>query len=76
MVRDIMTDLKGIIEKSAFGVCSFVGERIGVSVSNVRLYFIYLSFVGLGSPIIIYLFMLFWLNIKRYVKNSRNLIWQ
>ena len=63
------------MEKSAFGVCSYLGDKMGVASARVRLYFIYLSFATLGSPVIIYLFLAFWLNIKRYIKNSRNLIW-
>ncbi|RMG81189.1 MAG: PspC family transcriptional regulator, partial [Bacteroidetes bacterium] len=42
----------------------------------VRVYFIYLSFVTFGSPVILYLFLAFWLNIKRYIKQKRNVIWE
>lgn len=63
------------LEKSAFGVCSYLGEKMGIASSNVRLYFIYSSFVTLGSPLIIYLFMAFWLNFKRYAHNTKELIW-
>lgn len=65
-----------MMERSAFGVCSYLGDKMGLASARVRMYFIYLSFVTLGSPIIIYLFVAFWLNIKRYIKNSRNWIWE
>jgi phage shock protein C len=65
---------KQTLEQSAFGVCSFLGERIHVPTSRVRLYFIYLSFAALGSPILVYLFIAFWLNINRYIKQYRNFI--
>ncbi|MBR9922680.1 MAG: PspC family transcriptional regulator [Bacteroidetes bacterium] len=65
-----------MLERSAFGVCSYLGDRMGVASSRVRLYFIYISFAALGSPIIIYLFAAFWLNLKRYIRNQRNVIWR
>lgn len=64
------------MERSAFGVCSYLGDKMGLASARVRMYFIYLSFAALGSPIIIYLFVAFWLNVKRYIKNSRNLRWE
>lgn len=71
-----MQELKDILERSAFGVCSYLAEKMGLATSRVRLYFIYISFVALGSPIIFYLFAAFWLNIKRYIKRKRGVIWQ
>jgi phage shock protein C len=71
-----MKRMKDVLERSAFGVCSYLGEKMGVASATVRLYFIYLSFAALGSPIIVYLFLAFWLNIKRYIKRSRNLLWE
>ncbi|MBI5916325.1 MAG: PspC domain-containing protein [Bacteroidetes bacterium] len=67
--------MKDLMERRLFGVCSYLGEKMGVASSRVRMYFIYLSFVALGSPIIIYLFVAFWLNVKRYIKNRRDWIW-
>lgn len=64
------------MERSAFGVCSYLGEKMGLASARVRMYFIYLSFVALGSPIIVYLFFAFWLNAKRYIRSKRNLIWE
>ncbi|MFZ1496025.1 MAG: PspC family transcriptional regulator [Saprospiraceae bacterium] len=68
--------LKNEVEKSAFGVCSYLGEKIGVASTKVRMYFIYTSFIAVGSPLIIYLFLAFWINIKNYVRNKRSLIWE
>lgn len=70
-----MKEFKSILERSAFGVCNYLGHKMGISSARVRLYFIYISFVALGSPIIFYLFAAFWLNVKRYIKSKRNLIW-
>ena len=73
---DTLNRIKDLLERSAFGVCSYLGEKIGVASARVRVYFIYLSFAALGSPIIVYLFIAFWLNIKRYIKQKRNLVWE
>ena len=70
-----MAHIKDILERSAFGVCSYLGNKIGVASSRVRLYFIYLSFATLGSPVLIYLFIAFWLNIRQYIKNQRSIYW-
>jgi len=71
-----MNTLKDLMERSAFGVCSYLGEKMGLASSRVRMYFIYLSFVALGSPVLLYLFLAFWLNIKRYIRSKRNLLWE
>jgi len=65
---------KDIIHRSAFGVCSYIGRKIGIASSKVRIYFIYLSFLTLGSPVIIYLFFAFWLDVKRLFKPVRSLL--
>ncbi len=71
----MINDLKNLLEKSAFGVCSYLGEKMGIASARVRMYFIYASFIALGSPLIIYLVAAFWLNVKRYIKQRRNLLW-
>jgi len=55
------------LEKSAFGVCQQVGEWMRINPATIRMYFIYLSFITFGSPLVIYLFMAFWLNIRKYI---------
>ena len=70
----MMNLLKVAVEKSVFGVCSYLGEKMGVRTGRVRLYFIYLTFATLGSPILIYLMTAFWLNVKKYIRNSKNML--
>ena len=67
-----MNSFKSFLEKYGFGVCNFIGERIGVAASRVRLYFIYLTFVAMGSPIFLYLVAAFWLNIIKYFREDKN----
>lgn len=61
----IMNRIKDILELQWFGVCTWWAEKLGVSLSKVRLFFIYLSFLTIGSPIIVYLMMGFVLDIRK-----------
>jgi phage shock protein C len=70
-----MSWLKYAIEKSAFGVCETLGEKLGISTGRIRLYFIYTSCLTLGSPVIFYLIAAFWLNIRRYQQEGRTRVW-
>jgi phage shock protein PspC (stress-responsive transcriptional regulator) len=64
------------IETNVFGVCAYLGEKFNIASSNIRLYFIYLSFFTFGSPIIIYFFIAFWMNVKQYITyGKRNPLW-
>ena len=66
-----MNKLKTFIEWKAFGVCAAIGERLGIATSRIRMWFIYVSFLTLGSPVIIYMVMAFWMNMKRYILAAR-----
>ncbi len=57
-------------EQQAFGVCEWWGKKLGIKTTNIRMYFIYLSFFTFGSPIIIYFIMVFILEHKNYFKPS------
>jgi phage shock protein PspC (stress-responsive transcriptional regulator) len=69
-----MRKLKDFFEYQIFGVCERIGEKMGIATSSVRMYFIYMSFLTFGSPIIVYLFLAFWLNIRRYWRWQKSLI--
>jgi phage shock protein PspC (stress-responsive transcriptional regulator) len=62
-----MNKIRAYLELNAFGVCTAIGEKIGIASSKIRMWFIYISFLTFGSPIIIYMIMAFWLNIKKYI---------
>ena len=62
------------LEKYGFGVCQYIGNKMGISSSTIRKYFIYMSFITIGSPLIIYLFTAFWLDIKRHLRDRDNVI--
>jgi len=68
--------LKASLEKSVFGVFAYIGEKMGIQSSKLRLHFIYASFITLGSPLIIYFILLFWLNIRKYLRKTYTLIFE
>ncbi len=63
-----MNRFKHFIEWQVFGVCSYIGDKIGIATTTIRKHFIYISLLTMGSPIVVYMFIAFWVNIK-------NLIW-
>jgi phage shock protein PspC (stress-responsive transcriptional regulator) len=70
-----MNRFKSFVEWNAFGVCSAIGNRMGIATSRIRLYFIYTSLLTMGSPIIIYLVLAFWRNMRNYVKAAKRNPW-
>ena len=64
-----------LIEQSTFGVCSRIGEKLGIASSSIRKYFIYASCFTFGSPIVVYFALLFWMNIKRHMKYRGRMFW-
>jgi phage shock protein PspC (stress-responsive transcriptional regulator) len=69
-----MKQIPFMIGRSAFGVCSYLGKKMGLSTDVVRLHFIYASFATLGSPVIFYLIVAFWINIRKYINGSRTVV--
>jgi phage shock protein PspC (stress-responsive transcriptional regulator) len=66
-----MTKLKYFIEQRAFGVCTALGERMRISSDKIRLWFVYISFFTLGSPIIIYFVLAFWRQMRNYIRTGK-----
>jgi len=63
----IMQKLRDFLELHAFGVCSALGERLGIASAKIRMWFIYISFLTLGSPVIVYFVLAFLRSIKHYM---------
>ncbi len=70
-----MNNLRVFFEKQAFGVCSWWGEKLGITPSKIRIYFIYASFATLGSMFFIYLIMAFILQVRNYTRPKRTRVW-
>jgi phage shock protein PspC (stress-responsive transcriptional regulator) len=66
-----MDQVRHYIEWHLFGVCTRIGEYLGISTVTIRKYFIYTSCLTFGSPVIVYLVMAFWMNIRRYILSAR-----
>ena len=62
-----MYKIRESLELHAFGVCAAIGDKLGIASSKIRMWFIYITFLTLGSPIIIYMILAFWMNIKNYI---------
>ncbi|MFN5181791.1 MAG: PspC domain-containing protein [Bacteroidota bacterium] len=75
MIRNIIS----WFEERAFGVCDWLGKKLGIQSTTVRMYFIYLSFFTFGSPVIVYFVLVFLLENKRFFKLSnyrkRSSVW-
>ncbi len=67
----MMEKIREFMERNAFGVCAAIGEKLGIASSRIRMWFIYISFLTMGSPLIIYMILAFWMNIKNYVLAGR-----
>jgi len=70
-----MQKIQAIVEKRVFGVCEYIGAKVGMKSSRIRLYFIYASFLTFGSPVIIYLVLAFILDQKNLLKSRKSTIW-
>lgn len=70
-----LSTIKYFLEKNAFGVCTFIGKKMGIKTERIRLYFLYLTFGTLGSSIILYFLFAFWLNFKKYRKEGKRTVW-
>jgi len=64
-------------ERQTFGVCNWWGEKLQIRTHSVRLFFIYLSFLTFGSPILLYLIMVFIHQNKDFFKpRIRKTVWE
>jgi len=63
--------LRYFFEKYGFYVSSRIGDRLGIRVKSIRLFFIYLSFFTLGIGFAIYLTLAFWLRLKDLIYTKR-----
>lgn len=57
-----------MVETGVFGVCAYWGDKLGIAASRIRLFFVYATFMTLGSPLIIYMSMAFVLKLRDYMR--------
>ncbi len=71
--------IKTYFEKQAYGVCAWWGEKLNIKTEQVRLSFIYLSFITAGVSLVVYLVMAFVLQHKERIKRpfaKRSTVWE
>ncbi|MBI1308091.1 MAG: PspC family transcriptional regulator [Bacteroidetes bacterium] len=74
MKRRVIETWTYIIEQRFYGVCSYLGEKLRISDSRIRLYFIYTSFLTFGSPVLFYLIVAFWMEMRGHTRQRRS-VW-
>lgn len=73
-MSELVTKIQHFFQGYAFGVCTMLGEKLGVATSSIRLFFIYATFITVGSPVIVYLALAFLLNLRKHLR-KRNPVW-
>jgi phage shock protein PspC (stress-responsive transcriptional regulator) len=75
-MKSIVNSIKVWFERQAFGICEWWGEKLGIQSSGIRMFFIYASFLTIGSPIIVYMAMGFVMNLRNMMRSrQRGSIW-
>lgn len=64
--------LKYFFEKYGFHVSSRLADKLGMRVTNVRLFFIYITFVTAGLWFGVYLTLAFWIRLKDLIRGKRS----
>lgn len=75
----MISRIKTWFELQAFGVCGWWAEKLNVKTEQVRLSFIYLSFITAGIHLVAYLVMAFVLQHKERIKRpfrKRSTVWE
>lgn len=71
----ILDSFKFLVEQNIYGVCERMGSRLHMPAKNIRLFFIYTSCLTIGSPLVVYMILAFWMKMKDYVYCERNPVW-
>ena len=65
---------RNILDRQAFGVCTKIAGVLNIKASSVKLFFIYSSFLTLGSPLLGYLILAFILRLRIMVNSKRSMV--
>lgn len=68
----IISSIRYFFEKRGFDVSSRMADKLGIRVTNVRLFFIYISFITFGFWFGVYLTLAFLLKLKDMVYTKRS----
>ncbi|HQW31478.1 MAG TPA: PspC domain-containing protein [Flavobacteriales bacterium] len=78
-IKTMIDRIKTFFERYAFGVCEWWAHKLNIKTEQVRLSFIYLSFVTAGLNVVAYLVMAFVLEHKERIKRpfaKRSTVWE
>ena len=64
--------VRHFFEKYGFGVFSRLADKLGMRAKNVRIFFIYISFVTVGLSFGLYLTLAFLLRLKDMIHTKRS----
>ncbi|MGY5352775.1 PspC domain-containing protein [Wenyingzhuangia sp. IMCC45533] len=68
---NLINKIRYFFERYGFDVSSRLADRLGMRAVNVRLFFIYISFVTFGVSFAIYLTLAFVLKLKDMIRTKR-----
>jgi hypothetical protein len=72
----VLEAAKSLIERNAYELFSFLGDFMKVSSGSTRLFFIYVSFITLASPLlVVWLSIAFLLDMAKHFRRRRSLVW-
>jgi phage shock protein C len=75
-MQTLIDEIKAWFEQQAFGVCEWWGEKINIPSAQIRMFFIYTTFLTVGSPIILYLTLAFWKKMRAFItEQKRGSVW-
>jgi phage shock protein C len=74
-MEKLVLQIKACLELQLFGVCQYFGEKLSMPSGKIRLFFIYLTFLTAGSPVVVYLVLAFLIKLRDYIKGKRNPVW-
>ncbi|MFZ9504644.1 MAG: PspC domain-containing protein [Cyclobacteriaceae bacterium] len=75
LLPQMITSIQNFFEQNAFGVCTRLGEKLGMASASVRLWFIYASFLTFGSPVVVYFALAFILEFRKHLRRGRSTVW-
>lgn len=64
--------IRHFFERHGFGVFSRFADKLGMRAKNVRIFFIYISFVTVGLSFALYLTLAFLLRLKDMIYTKRS----
>ena len=68
----MVQDTVHFFEKNGFYVASRLADKLGMRATNVRLFFVYITFVTIGLGFGLYLTLAFILKLKDMIKAKRS----